>query len=756
MELAIQHPVIRPDAVQFRGYQANLARIAGQKDALVVLPTGMGKTVVALLVLADAWKQGARRILMMAPTRPLVEQHAAYLQDTLAEDWGGEVHALTGTVPPSKREAAYAAQGIVVATPQVIHNDLIAGRMEQLPDWVVYDECHRAVGDYAYTFIGDTLRAKKPSHRRMGLTASPGHDVQKIHEVRLHLGLDHVEIRTPQDPDVSEYVRDVDVEWETLPLPPTMGKVTGLLQEALDERLKMLRATDLLRGTGRPTKRTLLEVAKKAQQAIRNSSDPDASWFQALSLQAQCMKLMHAIEQVQTQGAMAFVAYMEQLRKEADGPKASKASRNIAHDDRLNMAYHVARHDDAENPKIGRVEALVQEQLEHGPDSRIIVFTHFRTTCEQVTQRLSELTGVRPVVFVGQGKRKGQDGLTQKQQAEVLARFREGEHNVLVATSVAEEGLDIPATDLVVFYEPIGSEIRSIQRRGRTGPHGQGRVVVLMTKGTADEAAHWSSRRKEQAMVKELQGLRAALSGTAPATSKGQTRIDDHAAKPAPSDPTGRPMTEGPMVVCDSREQAGGVMRHLSSMGARIETKSLDIADFILSDRVAVERKASSDFVDSLIDGRLFEQMARLKDYPKPILVLEGDGVLGHRNVAPEAVMGALASVGTDYGITVLQTRDALETARLLIAIAKREQGREGRHVGIRNAHNIADDDAVAIAVLSQLPGINATKATALLGAFGSLHAVLDADEAMLQSVDGIGPKLAGEIHRLARRTFTG
>ncbi len=774
MGLAIRHPVLVPDAVQFRGYQANLARIAGEKDTLVVLPTGMGKTIVALLAIADAWKNGTRHILLMAPTRPLVDQHAAFLEATLATDWGGSVHALTGHISPEKRQAAYAQEGIVVATPQVVHNDILADRLAPLPDWVIYDECHRAVGDYPYAFIGDTFRARAKGHRRLGLTASPGHDVEKINEVRMHLGLDHVEIRTPDDPDVAAFIQDVATEWETLPLPPTMDKVRRHLDEALLERVKALRALKLL-STDRVNRRTLLEVAAKAQKAIKSTSDPDPSWFQALTLQAQAMKIQHALELVQTQGAASFVVYMEQMRKEADGPKASKASRAIVEDPRVNQAYHVARFDDAENPKMGRVETLVAEQLAKEPDSRVIVFTHYRTTCEQVAARLATKPGLRPVVFVGQGKRKGSDGLTQKQQTEILQQFRQGAYNVLVATSVAEEGLDIPATDLVVFYEPIPSEIRSIQRRGRTGRNREGRVVVLMTKGTPDEAAHWSSRRKEQAMIRELHGLRALLAGgmaTQPAApGRGQTRLDRVApssggttAKPAraggnpamSSAAAGMSFGNGPVIVCDHREQPGGVVRQLHQLGARIETRTLEVADFILSDRVAVERKTADDFVDSLIDGRLFDQMKGLKEYPRPFLVIEGDGLHGHRNLSPEAIMGAVASVTVDYGIPILQTRDNMETARFLLAVAKREQGRAGRHIAVRGARATQDDDGISQAALSQFPGISEVRAAALLRAFGSLQAILAASEAELAAVESIGPKTAAELRRILSRPYTG
>ncbi|HEX2065191.1 MAG TPA: DEAD/DEAH box helicase, partial [Candidatus Thermoplasmatota archaeon] len=543
----VVHPLLKPGTVEFRGYQANLARIAQKEDTLVVLPTGMGKTVVALLAIADALQAGARRVLLLAPTRPLVEQHQKFFSTVLAEPWGPRVHGLTGTQSPEKRAAAYQGEGLVCATPQVVQNDLVGGRLDLASfDWVVFDEAHRAVGDYPYAFIGQELRRRHPRGRRMGLTASPGHDVRKIDEVRHNLGLRHVEIRTPADADVAPYVQAVGMEWETLPLPPAMARVSGKLQEALAERVRTLKGLGLLKTAGsKPNRRELLELAGSLQHKLSQSPDPDPSLYQALSLQAQAMKVQHAIEQVETQGAAAFVEYLEGLRAEAQGPKATKASRAIADDPRVNEAYHVARFDTSENPKLARTGVLVREHLAAHPGARCIVFTHYRSTCETVVRALAQLPGVRPVVFVGQGKRSGQDGMSQKEQKETLERFRAGEHNVLVATSVAEEGLDIPDTDLVVFFEPIPSEIRAIQRRGRTGRQREGRVVVLMTKGTQDEAAHWSARRKEQEMVRELHLLRGTLARSPlpptppsrPAGAPGQATLEAAAfAPPAPQE----------------------------------------------------------------------------------------------------------------------------------------------------------------------------------------------------------------------------
>ncbi|MGB1585932.1 MAG: DEAD/DEAH box helicase [Thermoplasmatota archaeon] len=741
----VAHPFLVPDTIEFRGYQANLARIASKRDTLVVVPTGMGKTVIALLVLADALQAGAGRILILAPTKPLIDQHVRFFQAVLQEP-NNDVVGLTGDVPPAKREIAY-QNGIVIATPQVVQNDLIAGRLDGLFDWVIYDECHRAVGEYPYTFIGQKLGAIAPKHRRMGMTASPGHDVAKIDEVRTHLGLDHVEIRTVMDADVRPFVQEVETEWETLPLPPSMDRVTKRLREAFDERVSALRKAGLLDGGGRPNRMKLLEVGRKLQGLIQRASDPDPVWFQGLSWQAQAMKLQHALEQAQTQGNQAFAEYISKMKQEAEGPKASKASRAVVEDHRVNAAYHIARTDDSETPKMGRVEVLAREQLEKDPDSRIIVFTHYRQTCEQVVERLAAIPGLKPVVFVGQGKRKGQGGLTQKQQAQIVQDFTAGIHNVLVATSVAEEGLDIPETDLVVFYEPIPSEIRSIQRRGRTGRKRSGRVVVLMTKGTQDEAAHWSSLRKEKQMVQELMTLRHTLMGRE-APPKGQRTLDDVPIKAQP--PKAAPsLFTGPRIVCDNREQPGQVVKHLSQLGAQVETRNLDVADFILSDRIVVERKTPEDLAASLVDGRLFDQLVRLKDYPKPILILEGEGIQTTRNIAPEALMGALASVTVDYGIPIMSTRDAQETARFLQAVAKREQGREGRRVAVRPTAGAKDTHGMRIHILASLPHISEVRAEALLARFGSVAAVFGASASALAEVGGIGPKIAADLREL-------
>src|SRR5207247_2953383 len=121
-------------------------------------------------------------------------------------------------------------------------------------------------------------------------------------------------------------------------------------------------------------------------------------------------------------------------------------------------------------------------------ESAVLVFARAAEPARRVAQEVARLPGIRPVRFGGQACRGNDIGLSQKDQVEILQKFRDGEVNVIVATSIGEEGLDIPQVDLVVFYEPVPSEIRTIQRRGRTGRSAAGRVVMLVTKDTRAEA----------------------------------------------------------------------------------------------------------------------------------------------------------------------------------------------------------------------------------------------------------------------------
>ena len=429
---------------------------------------------------------------------------------------------------------------------------------------------------------------------------------------------------------------------------------------------------------------------------------------------------------------------------------------------------------DVDHPKLRAVRELVEEQLVAKADSRIMVFTNYRDTASSVLDYLREGAGdlIRPVRFVGQSSRATDEGLSQKKQAEILRKFREGEYNVLIATSVGEEGIDIPATDLVIFYEPVPSEIRSIQRKGRTGRARAGRVVVLVARGTRDEAYRWISDRKERSMRQQIRemswpdrrDLGSAAGGGAALPPGGRGRqlsigdVGPGAAAGGQPAFIDRPEEEeaSALVAVDPRERS--LARMLESMGVGVTLRVLEVGDYIVSDRVGIERKTADDFVDSLIGGErnLFAQLKDLsRNYERPILILEGRNLYA-RQVHPNAIRGALASIAVDFGVAIIPTADEDETVSVIAAIARREQqaGGGAPHAHGKKTHRTLKEQQEYL--ISSIPGVGNAVAKNLLRSFGSVERVFAAPAEELEAVPLVGPKTAERIRELVGGEYKG
>ncbi len=324
-----------------------------------------------------------------------------------------------------------------------------------------------------------------------------------------NLRISGVEIRTEFDADVAPYVHDIRIERIPVEVPRETGRIRDLLRDAYGDQIDALRALGYLRDKPRPTTKDILAVGREVRAAL-DSGSRSGPTFRAATVQALAMKINHAIELVETQGMEAFRSYVERLRESADGG-GSRADRAFLKHAKVAEALALSEGDTPEHPKVKKVMWILREQFRRKPDSRVILFTHYRDMAALMEREVARIPGLKPVRFVGQASRGSDAGLTQKEQVEILEKFREGEFNVVVATAVAEEGLDVPQVDLVVFYEPVPSEIRTIQRRGRTGRRYEGRVAVLVTKDTRDEAYFYSARRKERKMHAELDRLRREL-----------------------------------------------------------------------------------------------------------------------------------------------------------------------------------------------------------------------------------------------------
>lgn len=493
----VNHPLIVENAIEARAYQEAILGTAVKSHTLCVLPTGLGKTSIAIMLAAHRLERHPdSRILVMAPTRPLVNQHyKTFLKSMKIPQ--EEMVTVTGFIKPEEREGLYGKKAIF-ATPQVIENDLRSGKLG-LKDFslIVIDEAHHSIGAYAYPYVAKAYLQQSRFPRILALTASPGGTSEKIREIRENLRVDMVEIRTEEDQDVLPWVKEKKADWVYVELPESFLQIKGYLEGAVGERVKKLQNMGYLKGR-RPSRRDFLELQTRLQASI---SRGHKAAFGVASIVAQAIKLEHALGLLETQGITVLEKYWKKLKQDPSG-----AAKNLLKDQKVTNAIFLSKglfEQGSRHPKIGKLCQIVDGQFREKPDSKLIVFANYRESVKEIVSCLKNIEGARPVEFVGQ-----KEGLTQKEQIQRISDFREGVYNVLVGTSVSEEGLDIPAMDLAVFYEPVPSEIRSIQRRGRVGRQKVGRVIFLITRRTRDEAYFWSAKNKEKRMHKTLYGMR--------------------------------------------------------------------------------------------------------------------------------------------------------------------------------------------------------------------------------------------------------
>lgn len=760
-----ENDLLNMEYIEEREYQINISRAAKELSTLVVLPTGMGKTIIALMVLAEQLERfPEKKILFLAPTKPLVSQHARDIQELLDVE---EPQVFTGEVRPEDRSKLWDENRIIVSTPQVIKNDLMSQRLSlDEVSLTIFDEAHRAVGDYSYVYIGEVYREQ--DNLSLGLTASPGSETEDILMVCQTLGLEHVEIRTKYDPDVVNYTNKLEKRWIDVKLTEEHRDIVNKLKKLRKKYIKELQGFGFLKKkkADRVSRKNLIDVRGEIQGEIHSSNS--SSLYHAASLVASSIKVDHAIDQAETQGMESLEEYLEKMKNEADSRGGTKASKRIMEEPEMKDVLAKLNKIEKEHPKVDKVAEVVREQVKNKKDSRIIVFTNYRNTSSKITERLAQIEDVRPVRFIGQRNKEGDKGLKQNEQIETLEYFEDGKFNVLVATSVGEEGLDIPSTDMVVFYEPVPSEIRTIQRRGRTARKRKGKVVILITKNTRDEAYYWSSKNKEKKMHRNLMKLRDQLESKISVgdpmddeknydvvKKKSKKDLKRKEEEKVSRDEKQRSLMdykkkkgEGSRweLTVDNREQNSKVVENLSKKDIKIQTAQLSVGDYIISERSAVERKEVSDFLKSVIDGRLFSQARELTaNYQQPVIILEGENLYEMRNIDDNAIYGALSSLACDFRIPVLFTKNEDETASLLSTMLKRSKKKESTSAVRKEKKSMSTQDRKKY-ILEGLPSVSGVLAERLLEHFGSVRNVFQAEEEELQEVEGIGPSTAEKI----------
>ncbi len=493
--LYIDHELIKKNAIERREYQVNLANQAIRENCLVVLPTGLGKTAVALQVIAEFLSKKTGGVLFLAPTRVLAHQHFEFLKNNLLIE---DIVLVTGEDLVSKRKKLW-INSVICATPEITKNDL--DRQLVSPDQfslLIFDEAHRTIGDYSYSSIAERFR--NSNVRIIGMTATLPSEREKATAILDTLKIASIAQRTEDSPDVKPYVQQTDTQWVTVELPPEMKEIQACVRASLEARFQDLRRA----GLNLSDNKSLSQLLRVRDFVIRQNKRAAKPLFTAI-------RIIHALNVLESHGITSFLRFCDRKQR-----KKGVGIRDLFEND-LNFVKAIRLAKAAQSKGIEHSKIMKLKEILQSSTGKVLVFTSYRDSVEIIHQRLVEM-GIPAGFLIGKA---GETGLKQKKQIETVQKFRDGEYKVLIATRVGEEGLDISEVNLVVFFDNVPSSIRYIQRKGRTGRKDYGRLIVLIAKDTTDETYYWIGKRKVSAsknmgekMSKVLQRQQSGITKT--------------------------------------------------------------------------------------------------------------------------------------------------------------------------------------------------------------------------------------------------
>ena len=466
----IEHKLIKPNSIEIREYQTNLANDVKNQNSLIVLPTGLGKTTIALQVIADYMQNGTGGVLFLAPTRVLVNQHYEFLKENLLIV---DIGIVTGEDLLSKRKKKW-MNSVVCATPEITKNDFARNIVS--PDQfalVIFDEAHRTIGDYAYSIIAKYF--ENTNTRILAMTATLPSEKEKAKEIVTRLHIKNLIERSDESPDVKPYIQKTETEWVKVDLTKEMKAIQMCIKLALEERYKELRKNGL-RLSDNKSLSQLLNARQFVLTQNRRSAKP---LFTAI-------RITYALNIFEAHGITSFLKFCDRTREK----KGAGIKELFETDPNFTRAISLAKNQQSnglEHPKIDRLVDIL-----HDVKSKVLIFSSYRDSVNVIHQKLLDMN-ISAEILIG---KSGETGLKQKKQIETVQRFRDGVTKALIATRVGEEGLDISEVNLVIFYDNVPSSIRFVQRKGRTGRKDRGRLVVLIAKNTIDETYYFIGKRK--------------------------------------------------------------------------------------------------------------------------------------------------------------------------------------------------------------------------------------------------------------------
>jgi Fanconi anemia group M protein len=307
---------------------------------------------------------------------------------------------------------------------------------------------------------------------------------------------------------VKEYLQELEFEKIVLDFPKEFDEMRDLFKQLFENYVGELRSRKLL--FGRSNKTELIRLQRKISGYLMKGSR-NFNYLLGASTCAQAIKIHHAMELLETQTLSGFNKYLQSLENQAL-KKQSKGVVKLVSKPEFTLVFHKTKQlieKGIKHPKIGRLIEIIKEEKLKNKKIKILIFTQFRETAQTISKKLNQ-EKIKSKIFVGQAKKES-GGLSQKEQKEIIEEFSRGDIEILCATCIGEEGLDIPEVNSVIFYETVPSAIRTIQRTGRTARLMKGKLIILLTKNTRDEINYYVSKSREKKMYEAIDSIKEDL-----------------------------------------------------------------------------------------------------------------------------------------------------------------------------------------------------------------------------------------------------
>ncbi|CCG82590.1 ATP-dependent DNA helicase MPH1 [Taphrina deformans PYCC 5710] len=506
-----------------RDYQFNMIRKALFTNVLVALPTGLGKTFIAAVVMYNWYRWAPKsKIIFLAPAKPLVTQQIEACYHVCGIP-AAQTAELTGGIDKGRRMAAYEERRVFFLTPQTFQNDLRNGLIKAKDvSCLVVDEAHHATGNYAYVNVVRMMREESESFRVLALTATPGKTVETVQEVIDGLNISQIEIRNESSIDIRAFTHTKEIETILIDLSPEMVSIQSKYASLLKPMMQRL-ASMGVGMTGDPTKLSafgIREAVGKLQRESRGGNGGNANAARAIG--GILSSLAYNMELLNTHGVRPFYDAMVELKT---GVKSSENKKRVIQNANFGAMMREMEElmQDPEytgHPKLDHLSGLILNHFQRAEEegntkTRVMIFSSLRVSSEAIVAVLKRQAPlVKPTPFFGQAVGKSGSGMSQKEQQETITKFKKGVYNVIVATSVGEEGLDIGEIDMIICYDSSSSPARMLQRMGRTGRKRDGQVFVLCVRGK-EEMAFIKAKDAHKTMQKKIEkGIDIKLSET--------------------------------------------------------------------------------------------------------------------------------------------------------------------------------------------------------------------------------------------------